>query len=94
MDVWQVYLIRNCHNALYCGISNNVDRRFQLHQTGKGAKALRGKGPLLLVWRSDPALELTKSQALKVEAQIKKLPKIQKERIVTKQCLPVRITID
>ncbi|MCG6258622.1 GIY-YIG nuclease family protein, partial [Vibrio furnissii] len=39
---WSVYLIRTRLNALYCGISNNVERRFCMHQQGKGAKALKG----------------------------------------------------
>ncbi len=35
---WSVYLIRNNRNALYCGVTNDVERRFNQHQTGKGAK--------------------------------------------------------
>lgn len=47
---WVVYLIRTRHDALYCGITNNLTRRFDQHQQGKGAKALKGKGPLSLEW--------------------------------------------
>lgn len=77
---WVVYLIRNRHNALYCGVTNNLERRFELHQQGKGAKALKGKGPLSLVWSFNVD---SKSQALKTEYAIKQLPKSHKEKLVS-----------
>ena len=77
---WVVYLIRNRHNALYCGVTNNLERRFEQHQTGKGAKALKGKGPLELVWSFDVG---SKSEALKTEYAIKHLPKPRKEKLVS-----------
>ncbi|OIN23937.1 GIY-YIG nuclease family protein [Vibrio barjaei] len=77
--LWFVYLIRTSQSALYCGITNDLQRRFKQHQEGKGAKALRGKGPLQLVWSQS---EINKSEALKTEIAIKKLKKAQKERLV------------
>ncbi|EHK9002847.1 GIY-YIG nuclease family protein [Vibrio vulnificus] len=76
---WSVYLNRTRLNALYCGISNNVERRFCMHQQGKGAKALKGKGPLELVWSVPVG---SKSMALKLERHIKTLRKQDKERLV------------
>ncbi|HDY7702111.1 TPA: GIY-YIG nuclease family protein [Vibrio vulnificus] len=76
---WSVYLIRTRLNALYCGISNNVERRFCMHQQGKGAKALKGKGPLELVWSVPVG---SKSRALKLERHIKTLRKQDKEHLV------------
>ncbi|KYN87060.1 hypothetical protein ATY35_12440 [Vibrio cidicii] len=84
---WSVYLIRTRLNALYCGITNNLERRFSQHQLGKGAKALRGKGPLVLEW-SYPVGD--KSTALKIEHHIKSLPKRDKERLIKGDlCLPI-----
>ncbi|WP_089139418.1 GIY-YIG nuclease family protein [Vibrio rumoiensis] len=76
---WHVYLIRTRANTLYCGITNDLQRRFEQHQSGKGAKYLRGKGPLLLVWSQQVA---DKSSALKEEIRIKKLSKSSKEKLV------------
>lgn len=45
--LWHVYLIENRLQHLYAGISVDPVRRLQQHQAGKGAKALRGKGPLI-----------------------------------------------
>ncbi len=78
---WSVYLIRNNHNALYCGVTNNVERRFKQHESGKGAKALKGKGPLTLEWSC--SFE-NKSMAMKAEYFIKQLTKTKKELLVQK----------
>lgn len=78
---WYVYLIRCGDDTLYTGISNDVGRRFESHQgIGKqGAKYLRGRGPLELVFQKKIG---SKSAASKMEQQIKKLSKLQKERII------------
>ncbi|MBR9875315.1 MAG: GIY-YIG nuclease family protein [Vibrionaceae bacterium] len=78
-QVWSVYLIRNNRNALYCGVTNNIERRFKQHQEGKGAKALKGKGPLVLVWTMNFD---SKSLAMKAEYFIKQLAKKKKELLV------------
>lgn len=78
---WSVYLIRNNRNALYCGVTNNVERRFKQHESGKGAKALKGKGPLTLEWSC--SFE-NKSMAMKAEYFIKQLTKTKKELLVQK----------
>lgn len=76
---WWVYLIRTKSNALYCGITTDLERRFKMHQQGKGAKALRGKGPLSMVWWEKVS---GKSEALQMEARIKKHSKAVKESMV------------
>lgn len=77
---WYVYLIRTASNALYCGITTDVERRFKMHVSGQGAKALKGKGPLSLVWQSD--VVESRSIASKIEYQIKQWPKSKKEQLV------------
>lgn len=77
---WSVYLIRTAANQLYCGVTTDVGRRFNEHQSGKkGAKFLKGKGPLQLVW----SLEVgDKRKAMQLEYRIKRLPKAKKEAII------------
>lgn len=79
MTPWYLYLIRTADNALYTGITTDVARRYQQHQCGKGAKALRGKGELTLAF-SAPVGE--RSLALRAEYRVKRLTKRQKERLV------------
>lgn len=76
---WQVYLVRCRDGRLYTGISTDVQRRFEQHASGSGAKALRGRGPLTLA-ASEPVG--TRGQAQQVEAHIKRLPKQQKEQVL------------
>jgi putative endonuclease len=63
---------------LYTGIATDIDRRFAEHQSGKGAKYLRGRGPLELAFKQKIG---RRSSALKMERLIEKLPKSEKERI-------------
>lgn len=82
MTSWYLYLIRSQDNRLYTGITTDVSRRFAEHQAGKGAKALRGRGTLRLVFSK---LIGSRSQALRIEYKIKQLSKTQKERLVSQE---------
>ncbi len=77
--VWFLYMIRCRNGNLYTGISTDVERRLGQHQSGKGAKSLRGKGPLKLVYQKQIG---SRSDALKAESAIKKLPKTEKEKLL------------
>ncbi|OOF00106.1 MULTISPECIES: GIY-YIG nuclease family protein [Salinivibrio] len=79
---WFVYLIRTRQGHLYCGVTTNVSRRFAQHSAGKGARALRGKGPLLLAWYSEP---MEKRAAMQREWEIKQWPKERKEALCLQQ---------
>ena len=65
--------------SLYTGISTDVARRFEAHQADRGARRLRGRGPLELVyWQAvgDHA------SALRLEHRVKRLRRADKERLV------------
>ena len=64
-----VYLVRCSDNSLYCGISNDFERRLEEHNSGKGAKYTKSRRPVYLVGISP---EMTKSEALKLEYRIKR----------------------
>ena len=89
---WSVYLIRCANNSVYCGISNDIDRRFKEHQNmgKKTAKYLRGKGPLSLAFHQ---LIGDRSLASQVESIIKSLSKTEKEKIIKQQDLSLFIEI-
>ncbi len=81
MNNWFVYIIR-CHNGnLYTGITTDIERRFQEHQgkDNKGAKYLKGKGPLQLVWQHAAK---DRSEAGKLEYAIRNLSKVKKEQLI------------
>jgi len=68
---WVVYLIRCSDESLYCGITNNLKNRLAAHNSGRGAKYTRSRRPVELVGASS---EMTKSDALKLECRVKRLP--------------------
>ena len=80
MANWSLYLIRTRHDTLYTGIATDVAQRLAEHTAGKqGAKYLRSKGLLQLVYQVDLG---NRSLASKAEYRLKKLRKSQKEKIV------------
>ena len=77
MSTWSVYLLRCADGSLYTGIATDVSRRLAEHQDGdKGAKYLRGRGPLQLVFHQQIG---DRSLATKIEHRIKRFPKEYKE---------------
>lgn len=83
---WFVYMLRTRQGSLYTGITTNIDRRLAQHSDGKGgAKSLRGRGPLQMVWQ---CAEPDRSSASRLEARLKRLSKAHKERIVRGEALP------
>jgi putative endonuclease len=79
MPGWYLYMVRCRGGNLYTGIATDVERRFADHQANKGAKYLRGKQRLKLVFQQRIGKH---SLALKIEMRVKRLPKLKKERLV------------
>jgi putative endonuclease len=88
--VWSVYVVRRSDGALYTGIATDVERRLEEHEAGegRGAKALRGRGPLTLVFAREVG---GRSLATRIEARIKRLSKARKERWIHDETLIDRI---
>ena len=78
---WFIYLIRTHKGSLYTGITTDVERRFTEHEAGgiKGAKSLKGKGPLTLTFYTKVG---DRSSALKLEYKVKRLAKSKKEQVI------------
>ena len=79
---WYLYILRCRDNTLYTGITTDVEKRLEAHRSGKGAKYTRGRAPLELVYQESCG---SHSNALKREAEIKKLPRTAKEMLVKTQ---------
>ncbi len=78
-----VYILLTEKDTLYCGYTDNVEKRFQAHLDGKGAKYTRANKPVKLLWQKEFD---SKSEALKEEYRIKhKLTRSQKFELITAQ---------
>lgn len=70
-----VYMLRCADGTLYSGYSTDPNRRTAVHNNGSGAKYTRSRLPVELVYFESAE---TKSQALKREAALKKLTRVEK----------------
>ena len=76
-------MLRTRSGTLYTGITTDVARRLQEHAGGpRGARALRAKGPLTLVYAVSVG---SRSAALRLEHSFKQLARATKERVLAGQ---------
>jgi putative endonuclease len=78
-EIHYCYLLRCIDDTLYCGYTNNLTKRVETHNLGKGAKYTRRRTPVKLVYFEEFK---TKSEALKREHQIKKLSRKEKLALI------------
>ena len=77
MSDWNIYILRCADGTLYTGIATDVSRRIREHEQGKrGAKYLRGRGPLELIYQRAVG---DRSVATKIEYSVKRLSRTEKE---------------
>ncbi len=77
---WCLYLVRTGSGTLYTGISTDPERRLREHGgSPRGARALRGRGPLELVYVL-PVRD--RSEASRLEAAVKRLDRRGKEALI------------
>ncbi len=84
MQRWSLYLLRNERDALYTGITTDLDRRLGEHRarSGRGGKFTRGCKSLELVYSCEVG---SRSLALKAEVRVKRLSKARKEALVARR---------
>lgn len=89
--MWSLYIVQTRFGHWYTGISTNVTRRFSEHQAGTGAKNLRGKGPLTLIFQQQVG---SRSAATKLEIKVKRLTKAQKREYVNRAQHAIRTQLN
>lgn len=78
--MFYVYIVRCSDRSLYTGSTANTKKRIQEHNFGKrGAKSIRGKRPVQLVYKE---IYNSRSDALKREREIKGWSRIKKENLI------------
>ena len=79
-NLWFVYIIEAVDGSWYTGVTTDVRRRFEEHTAGpKGARYFRGRQPSVVVFTEGGH---SRSSACQREAQIKKMSRAQKQRMV------------
>ncbi|MGE4273175.1 MAG: GIY-YIG nuclease family protein [Desulfitobacterium sp.] len=77
--MYWVYILLCADKTLYTGTTPQLERRIKEHNEGKGAKYTRGRRPVVLkqAWVVE-----NRSQALRLEAFIKRLSRQEKEAMI------------
>ena len=77
---YRLYILRCSDGSLYTGIATDVGRRLAEHEAGmRGAKYLRGRLPVELVFQCDAG---DRSSAQRLEHRIKRMTRSMKEALI------------
>lgn len=72
------YLLRCADGSLYCGWTNDLDRRLKAHNAGRGSKYTRSRTPVKLVWWESFG---TREEAMSREFHIKRMTRTEKLKL-------------
>ena len=79
LSKYYVYIVNCNDNTFYCGYSNNVEKRVDVHNKSLGAKYTKTRLPVKLIYTE---CFDSKSEAMKREYQIKQLTRQQKLKLI------------
>ena len=74
-----VYIARCADGTYYTGYTNDLQERLRLHNAGNGAKYLRGKGPVTLVYAKEYRYY---KNALRAERYLKRQTRAYKDELI------------
>ena len=74
-----VYLLRCQDGTLYCGWTNDLERRLRAHSQGTASRYTRTRRPVKLAWSKQLR---SRSEAMREEARIKRLSRAEKLRLM------------
>ncbi|MBC5624156.1 GIY-YIG nuclease family protein [Clostridium sp. NSJ-49] len=77
-----VYILKCSDDSLYTGWTNNLEKRFKAHSTGKGAKYTKARLPVELVYYEEFE---DKIDAMKREYEIKQLKRKEKLELINRK---------
>ena len=76
------YILRCKDGSLYTGWTNNLEKRVQDHNAGKGAKYTKSRRPVELVYYETFD---TKEEAMRREYAVKRLSRIKKIQLISEK---------
>jgi putative endonuclease len=76
---WSLYILKCSDGTFYTGISNNLERRLKMHQSGKASRYTRTRGPVEMLYSETCG---NRSSALIRECEVKEWPRAKKEKLI------------
>lgn len=80
-DMNYTYILKCSDETLYTGWTNDLEKRINAHNAGKGAKYTKNRRPVELAYYEEFA---TKEEAMSREYAIKQLTRRKKEELIKK----------
>lgn len=77
--MYTLYVIRCADDTLYTGIAKDLEKRLAVHRSGKGSVYVRARLPFSLVYTEKYK---DRSRATKREMEIKKMSRVEKEKLI------------
>jgi predicted GIY-YIG superfamily endonuclease len=77
---WFLYILECVDGTFYTGVTNDLERRFKMHEAGRASKYTRTRRPVKLLYQEKLS---TRTQALVRECAVKALPRKSKERLIS-----------
>ena len=79
-ESWMTYLLLCTDGKIYCGVTNDMEKRLDAHNRGIASRFTRARLPVKLLAISRA---MGKTEALRLEYRIKRLPKDKKLAALT-----------
>ncbi len=79
-DSWITYLLLCADGKIYCGVTNNMEKRLDAHNRGTASRFTRARLPVTLL---ATGRAMGKAEALRLEYRIKRLPRNRKLAALT-----------
>ena len=77
--MFYTYFVKCRDGTLYCGYTNDLKKRIETHNSGKGSKYTSKRRPVYLVYSEE---FITKSEAMKREYALKQLSRYEKDDLI------------
>ncbi len=74
-ESWMTYLLLCADGKLYCGTTNDIEKRLDAHNRGIASRYTRARLPVTLLATGRP---MEKAEAFRLECRIKRLPREKK----------------
>ncbi len=76
---WSLYILKCSDGSFYTGITNDLERRFKMHQAGKASRYTRSHGPVEMLYSEKCG---DRSSALIRECEVKEWPRAKKAALI------------
>ena len=81
-ESWMTYLLLCADGKIYCGVSNDMEKRLDAHNRGTASRFTRARLPVTLLATSRA---MGKADAFRLEYRIKRLPKEKKLAVLKEE---------